>query len=183
MLQDPGAQLDPFDWYRSQRAAGGVRYDEFRDCYDVFDYETVKRVLADHETFSSNKLTSPDYTEETTTAISRSMLHRDPPEHTELRETVEDLFRPGTVAELAPDVEQMAEDFLDRVVAASDGEFDLVESFAYPLPGRSSRGCSGCPRRTATSSASGRPRPSRRRLWGRTTGPTSARSCTRSSRR
>ncbi len=133
-LQSPDAQLDPFGWYRRQRAAGGVRYDDARECYDVFDYETVKRVLADHETFSSNKFTSGEYTEENTTVISQSMLHQDPPRHTELRETVEDFFKPGTVAELAPDIEQMADDLLDDAIEDSTGEFDLVEAFAYPLP-------------------------------------------------
>ncbi len=133
-LRSPDAQLDPFDWYRRQRTAGGVRYDEARECYDVFDYETVKRVLADHETFSSNKFTSGEYTEENTTVISQSMLHQDPPRHTELRETVEDFFKPGTVAELAPDIEQMADDLLDDAIEDSTGEFDLVEAFAYPLP-------------------------------------------------
>ncbi|PSP75062.1 cytochrome P450 [Halobacteriales archaeon QS_1_68_20] len=133
-LQSPAAQLDPFDWYRSQRAAGGVRYDEDRECYDVFDYETVKRVLADHDTFSADPMTHPDNTRDNTSSITRSMLYQDPPRHTELRGTVEDFFRPGTVAELAPDIERLAEDLLDRAVDGAEGRFDLVERFAYPLP-------------------------------------------------
>lgn len=112
-LQDPDVQLNPFEWYRTQRQDGGVRYDEFRDCYDVFDYETVKQVLADHETFSSNKFTDPEYTEENTTVITQSMLHQDPPRHTDLRGTVEGVFTPGADAEIAPDVADLADGFLD----------------------------------------------------------------------
>lgn len=133
-LQSAEAQLEPFDWFRSQIADGGVRYDELRECYDVFDYETVTRVLTDHETFSSNPLVHPGNTEENTGSIVSSMLWRDPPRHDELRGTVEEFFMPGAVAELTPDIEQLAHNFIDNAIEGQTGEFDLVEAFAYPLP-------------------------------------------------
>ena len=146
-LETPQAQLEPFEWYQTQRANGGVRRDEPRRCYDVFDYETVKNVLADHETFSSDPLTHPENTPENTSSIVNSMLYQDPPRHTDLRSTVEDFFTPGTVAELAPDVEQMATGFIDKAIDGSEGQFDLVKSFSYPLPVTVIAGLLGVPKK------------------------------------
>lgn len=133
-LQRPDRQLEPFDWYREQRADGAVRYDDRRGCFDVFDYETVKRVLRDVETFSSDPTTHPDNEPEELSVMSRSMLYADPPRHTELRSVVDDFFKPGAIKELAPDVEVIADDLLDVIVDRGDGAVEFVGEFAYPLP-------------------------------------------------
>lgn len=133
-LTDPSAQLEPHDWFRDQRTTGPVHYDAVRECYDVFDYETVRTALADHETFSVDGVAHGEATEESTNVLSESMLFQDPPRHTELRDTVDDFFTPGAIKEMAPDIEGLANDLVDTAVDGSNGQFDLVEAFAAPLP-------------------------------------------------
>lgn len=147
-LSGPGAQLEPYEWFAERRSDGPVVYDPARGCYDVFGYETVKGVLGDHERFSSDPLTHPDNTKEELSIISTSILYQDPPRHGELRSVVDDFFYPGAIKELTPDIEGIANELIDDVIANSGrtGEFDLVEQFAYPLPVLVISGLLGIPR-------------------------------------
>lgn len=43
-LSTARAWLDPFDWYAGMREAQPVRYDESRQCWDVFRYADIDRV-------------------------------------------------------------------------------------------------------------------------------------------
>jgi len=61
-----------------------------------------------------------------------SMLDKDPPDHTRLRKLVSKAFTPKSIAALEPEVERLVDDALDRI--ADEGEVDLVEALAYPLP-------------------------------------------------
>jgi cytochrome P450 len=56
----------------------------------------------------------------------------DPPEHTRLRSLVAQAFSARQIQAMRVHVETLAERFLDEV--GTDSSFDLVESFAYPLP-------------------------------------------------
>ena len=60
------------------------------------------------------------------------MLDLDPPDHTRLRSLVSKAFTPRSVTALKPRIEEIVEELLDGV----DGErqFDLIDSFAFPLP-------------------------------------------------
>lgn len=144
-LRDPEAQLDPFDWYDRQRRTGPVHYDEIRNCYDVFDYENAKWILSGTETFSVDGVAHGDRTEEGTNVLADSMLYQDPPRHTDLRGGVEDFFTPGAIKELAPDIRALADELIDTAVTKSDGTFDFIESFAYPLPVTTIAGILGIP--------------------------------------
>lgn len=120
------AQLEPFEWYRRMRRESPVRYDESRDCWGVFEYETVSEILLDPERFSSVR--DPEGGDEYP-----SMLSADPPEHTKLRQPVEAFFTPGAVESLEPDVRRTAERLVDEALADGD-RFDLVSALSYPLP-------------------------------------------------
>ena len=61
-----------------------------------------------------------------------SMLDRDPPDHTRLRGLVSKAFTPRVVEVLRPHIQQIVDGLLDRV--ERQGEMDLIEDFAYPLP-------------------------------------------------
>jgi len=61
-----------------------------------------------------------------------SMLDKDPPDHTRLRKLVSKAFTPKSIAALEPEVERLVDEALDRM--SEDGEVDLVEALAYPLP-------------------------------------------------
>jgi cytochrome P450 len=61
-----------------------------------------------------------------------SMLDLDPPDHTRLRKLVSKAFTPRTIDQLAPAVEQLVDDALDRI--EEQGTADLISTLAFPLP-------------------------------------------------
>lgn len=65
-----------------------------------------------------------------------SILDSEPPKHTRLRRLVAGAFARGHVARLQPRVEQIAQSLLEEVVARfeRDGQVDVIETFAEPLP-------------------------------------------------
>ncbi len=60
------------------------------------------------------------------------MLFRDPPEHTRLRGLVNKAFTPRMVSKLHDQIQQLADDLIDRIRAK--GEMDAIADFALPLP-------------------------------------------------
>jgi cytochrome P450 len=64
--------------------------------------------------------------------LARSMLDRDPPDHTRLRKLVTKAFTKRAIDALEPLVIELVDAALDRIADA--GRADLVEQLAYPLP-------------------------------------------------
>jgi cytochrome P450 len=64
--------------------------------------------------------------------VPRSMLFRDPPDHTRLRALVSRAFTPRVVEGLRPRIEQIVNALLDRVQDA--GRMEVIADLAYPLP-------------------------------------------------
>ncbi|MGH3916629.1 MAG: cytochrome P450 family protein [Pseudonocardiaceae bacterium] len=65
-------------------------------------------------------------------AMNSDLLHLDPPDHTRLRRLVSAAFTRHRVEQLAPRVQQLADELLDGLDEGA--EVDLIEAFAYPLP-------------------------------------------------
>jgi cytochrome P450 len=65
-------------------------------------------------------------------ALTLSMLDRDPPDHTRLRALVTKVFTPKAVAALEPMVAELVDRSLDRI--ADGGQVDLIDELAFPLP-------------------------------------------------
>lgn len=128
-------QLAPFEWYATMRREAPVYFDEQRETWDVFRYETVDRVLKDHEAFTANRSLadseSPSNAEDDG-SILQTMISADPPEHNRLRGFVNERFQPGSIRDYQPRVEELTEDLLDDI--EDEGRFDFVEKFAVPLP-------------------------------------------------
>ena len=61
------------------------------------------------------------------------MDFRDPPAHARLRGLVSQVFTPHAVAALRPRIEELVEQFLDRV--EGQGRMDVIADLAFPLPG------------------------------------------------
>lgn len=133
-IASPERWLDPFGWYAEMRENDPVRYDDDRECWDVFRYADVDRVLDDPETFSSNpRLSTMDLPPESEQSpIAETMLLADGDRHDRLRGVVEDWFRARALAERADRFEGIAADLLEAAV--SGGEMELIEEFAYPFP-------------------------------------------------
>ncbi|MBO7744867.1 cytochrome P450 [Paenibacillus sp. MWE-103] len=114
-------RLLPFGILSRLREETPVRYDKVRNCWDVFGYDNVHRVLKDYALFSSVRGAS----------AGTSMLYTDPPKHAQLRDLVNKAFTPREIQAFAPRIEAIAGDLLER---ARGGAMDIVHDFATPLP-------------------------------------------------
>ena len=55
-----------------------------------------------------------------------------PPQHTYYRRLVQPAFTPGAIGDLAPRIERLAHDLLDKV--ADGSRIDIHDDYAFPLP-------------------------------------------------
>jgi cytochrome P450 len=119
----PKIKANPYEKYRKLRALDPVHRIRLINGWVLTEYEDVDEVLRDHRRFSRDYGSESEY---------KSLLDLDPPDHTRVRSLVSKAFTPRSVAELHPRIQQIVDDLLDGV--ADNDRFDLVESFAYPLP-------------------------------------------------
>jgi len=98
------------------------------DFWSVTRYDDVRAVSRDFHTFHN----APNMTIEDYQRSGNSILHLDPPEHTQLRLVVNKGFTPRMVERMADDVRARATALLDAVT--DDGQWDLVGAFAAELP-------------------------------------------------
>jgi len=138
---DPTQRSDPFPVYAEARREAPVFYAPAFDLWVVTRYDDVLAMLKDHEAFSSrNALRSspreplPEVREVLAQGWPRMpiIVDSDPPLHGRIRRPITKAFTPRRVGELAPRIEAIALELLDGF--AADGEADLVERFAWPLP-------------------------------------------------
>lgn len=124
----------PFAHYGALRAAGAVHWiDATGDWWAVRHQEAV-RVLSDARFVKGAAQVLPELPPAYghLPPLQPSMLLRDPPDHTRLRGLVSRAFVPRMVEGLAPRIAALAGELLQPWAAG--GRFDLVESFALPLP-------------------------------------------------
>ncbi|HKE23689.1 MAG TPA: cytochrome P450 [Bryobacteraceae bacterium] len=98
----------------------------------VFDYETVKWVLNDHQTFSSQVPAPKNW-----------FIFYDPPAHSKLRALISRAFTPGVISNLEPRIRQLSTGLLDAF--ADRGEVDFAVEYAVPLPMQVIAGMIGIP--------------------------------------
>jgi cytochrome P450 len=87
----------------------------------VFDYDTVRRVLHDHEAFSSEVPAPRNW-----------FIFFDAPRHTLQRALISKAFTPRLIAGLEPRIREYSGNLLDAV--GPRGAMDLVSEYAVPLP-------------------------------------------------
>ncbi|KPV60836.1 hypothetical protein QJ48_03195 [Paenibacillus sp. A3] len=124
----PSSFLNPFPTLNRLRQTTPIRYDETRQCWDIFGYQEIMQILKAPECFSSvipgkfeNSLSLPE-----------SILELDPPQHTKLRKIAGKAFAPTAISQLEAKIACIANELIDRVVQR--GEMDFVADFANPLP-------------------------------------------------
>ncbi|MEV4172730.1 cytochrome P450 [Nonomuraea sp. NPDC049709] len=144
-VTDPALNLDraffqdPHPVYRRAREAGPVRpataHRRLR-VWLVIRYAEARELLNDprlaKDSARAVKLFPPGTAGPYASSLSAHMLNSDPPDHTRLRKLVNKAFTARTVSRLRPRIEQITDGLLDGMAEA--GEFDLMESFAFPLP-------------------------------------------------
>ncbi|MDT5257023.1 MAG: hypothetical protein QOD10_2103 [Mycobacterium sp.] len=135
-LLDPANRADPYRICAQFRDRGPFRlrgadvavFSTYRDCDEVLRHpssssdrlkSTMARRLA--ESGSAPRPLGPP-----------GFLFLDPPDHTRLRKLVSKAFAPKVVSALQPEISALVDGLLDRV--AENGEFEVVEDFAHPLP-------------------------------------------------
>lgn len=138
---DPAQRADPYPTYARLRRERPVFYSPQYDLWVVTRYEDVLRVLKEDETFSSRVALhstphrpAPEILEVLAEGWPDMpiIVESDPPLHTRIRRPISRAFTPRRIAEMEPRIRALAEELLDRF--ASDGEADVVDRFAWPLP-------------------------------------------------
>ena len=113
---------EPYRWYAQLRKAPPVLVPGRPAVWAVSRYADVAAVLRDPGTFSSSVMAAADPT----------LLGADPPRHARARRIVQHLFSPARLATLEQPMRVCCESLIDRMV--DDGQHDLVEDLATPLP-------------------------------------------------
>ena len=118
-LFSPELRRNPYPAYEHLRSVAPLFCEPQTGLWMVFDYDGVKRVLADHETFSSR--CGPDW-----------LIFNDPPRHALLRTLISQAFTPRAIAGLEPRIRELSRTLLDRSIER--GEMDLATDYSVPLP-------------------------------------------------
>jgi hypothetical protein len=135
-LATPRVIADPYPAYRALRPHSPVRYVRAPaqpgraelSSWALLRHDQVTAALRDPNTFSSARVP------EAFPLIPRlTLLHADPPRHTQLRRVVNRAFAPRRVAELLPFIQQGVDELLD---AMGGGTVELMRALSVPLPMR-----------------------------------------------
>jgi cytochrome P450 len=143
-LGDPGAALG------EARRSCPVFFDNARNTWVVTRYDDVRRVLTDHEAFSSKAEQTPVVPPPEFSGrlpqhdiYAKTVLFLDPPEHTRVRKLMNRTFTRKRVSAQDPHVRAVANDVIDGLVDA--GRCDLMYDFALPVLWRVAVGMFGIP--------------------------------------
>ena len=130
----PEFHADPYPFYRHLRETDPVHLSSL-GLWILTRYEDCVTSLRDprfgRDGFEA--ILSAQYGEESETGrLPRSMLFRDPPDHTRLRSLVNRAFTPRVIEGMRQQIQGVVDGLLDRVEA--QGRMDVIADLAYPLP-------------------------------------------------
>ncbi|MDQ3855218.1 MAG: cytochrome P450 [Chloroflexota bacterium] len=132
-LESPAFLADPYPTYNRLRELDPVHWlpfdQEGHGMWLVTRYPDVAATLKDPRLTKDPARFVP---EEHLSPLDRSMLFRDPPDHTRLRALVSRAFTPRRVAELEPRITGIASDLLTGL--DRDVPVNFITGFAVPLP-------------------------------------------------
>src|SRR3990170_251110 len=123
----PEVKRNPYPYYAELRRDPPVYRIEPLGAYAVSRYDDVVQVLLHPDIFSSGY--GETHIRDRPTTL---LIFCDPPDHTRLRSLVNRAFTPKMVADLEPRIRQVTDELIARV--APNGELDLIEDLAMPLP-------------------------------------------------
>ena len=144
-LGRPEHKLDPYPFYRWLRDQRPIYQGTYGD-WIVTRYDDTVRVLRD-PLFSSDNMGHNDNFQAIRPMLEaqpeigpllklqeKAMLFMDPPDHTRLRRLVSKAFSTRAVDALRPRADEVVAQLLDAVAARGDGEIEIINDLAYPLP-------------------------------------------------
>jgi cytochrome P450 len=124
---------NPYPLYDQLRSTSPVlRVPPPFDGWMLFDYESVKWALNDHEAFSSRVPAPRNW-----------FVFFDPPAHTKLRTLISQAFTPRMIATLETRIRQLSSSLLDAWMTR--GAIDLATEYSVPLPMKVIAGIIGMP--------------------------------------
>ncbi len=143
-LASPAFHANPFPTYRQLRNVAPVhraKLPDGRTAWLVSRYDDVNELLRDKRFVKSvanvprqpgqapiKEMWMPGFLQ----PLSKNMLDLDHGDHTRLRNLVQHLFTPKLVEQMRQQVEQVANQLIDK--ALRKGQMDLLADFALPLP-------------------------------------------------
>ena len=130
----PAFIANPYPLYRRLRERDPVHRSLLTGQFAVSRYADVDRVLRDHSAFSNvpRKIDPRLHRLSTVQEVTPTMIRVDPPDHTRLRALVNKAFIPRQAAGMEEFIRSAAHSLLDQV--GDVDEFDLMSTFADPLP-------------------------------------------------
>ena len=137
---EPGFVEDPYTQYAAMREADPIHRTPL-DFWVLFRYDDILRFLKDPSLSVEDRNANPTAIDQMIQQVvgdrtegrgERSMLSRDPPDHTRLRKLVTKAFTPRVIEELRPRVATLVDELLEA--AGERGSFDVIHDFAFPLP-------------------------------------------------
>jgi cytochrome P450 len=142
-LVTPAFLANPYPAYRAWQEAGPIHWSDefFGGAWLVTRHADVELVLRDPR-FSAQRTGAwikdregvPGELKGFQELFARALLFLDAPDHPRIRKVLHAGFRPDTLQGLAPHIERVTTELLDRV--AHQDTFDFIEAVARPLPVR-----------------------------------------------
>jgi len=132
---DPVFVQDPYPFYARARAAGPLIWWEDYKMACATSHEAVNTILRDRrfgrEAPEELRPAIPDHLAPFYAVEAHSMLELEPPRHSRLRSLVLRAFTSRRIAALKEGIGLLCQELID---AFPEGEFDLLEAYARPLP-------------------------------------------------
>ncbi len=136
-------RADPYGSFATLRQQGPVArvtLPDGRTARVVVGYDAVVSVLKDGRFIKDFASLAEDNTQpqhvpallRQFAMLSSNMLRKDPPDHTRLRALVSKAFTPRRIEQLAPRIQQIADELLDGL--QDQPRIDLIDAYAFPLP-------------------------------------------------
>ena len=146
-LLDPAVQACPFPYYKQMRDVAPVYRMPETGFYLISNYEDLKNILSDPETYS-NDIQIAQLAGESAADLGRmydehldkvgwghvqTLQRTDPPEHSRYRRLINRAFTPPMVKAMQPGIERTCTELIDAFI--DKGSCDFIADFAFPLPG------------------------------------------------
>ncbi|MFE0155607.1 cytochrome P450 [Nonomuraea sp. NPDC059007] len=129
---DPAHRADPYPLYSRLRDEAPIHFSS-RGYWVFSRHRDCLAVLRDHRFgHGTGQILEKNTFRRPVQGRSKPFILLDPPEHTRLRSLVSKAFTRRMVERLAPRIEEIVADMIGTAV--EQGEVDLMEALAYPLP-------------------------------------------------
>ncbi len=131
----PGFVQDPYPFYDAARVHGDLVYWTEYDMVAAVSHRSVHALLRDRrfgrEMPSELRTPGPDHLAPWLAVEAHSLLDAEPPRHTRLRALVTRAFTSRAISALAPGIDTLCHDLIDRF---PQGSFDLLAAYCTDIP-------------------------------------------------